>query len=517
MIKWLFLGSVALFLFSIFFHNIIEFDQDLGRHLLMGKIITETGTVPQTNLLSYSQPNFTYINSHWLSEVTFYSAASRLGVVSLLYLKVAVMLAAFLFTVYTAYKFSGSLAATAVAVAFFSPVLLERTEIRPEIFSYLFIAIFLHILISYHVLRIKYYGRFIWLLPIMEVVWTNSHIYFILGPVLVAVFYLQRIWESYKGNKNLGVSLHNTKYIILNAILVLGATLLNPNGLTGALYPLNVFNNYGYSIVENQNIFFLREVAFNPNIFYFGVAVLAFAASFLLTRFRLPTICYLLAALVILPFLHIRSFPLLFLIELPVFAYALAQTKIKDDWKKWIVVAVIGLTFLRTYRLVSNQYYLSIGSHKEFGAEIAESGKGAVDFVLANKLHGPIFNNFDVGSYLDYRLYPTEKVFIDGRPEAYSTKFFQNLYIPMQVTAENFAKVDDIFQFNLIIFSYTDATPWGQTFLQTIVKNEKFEMVYLDDYAVVFIRKGIFPEISKNIHPPKSQTTSVNVNSLILF
>ncbi|MBI4099547.1 hypothetical protein HY440_00920 [Candidatus Microgenomates bacterium] len=475
----LFFVAAAIFFFILYFHNVIEFDQDLGRHLLIGKIILESHAVPQTNLLSYSYPNFSYVNSHWLSEVIFY----LVGVPRLVYFKTAVMLAATMITVYTAYKYSKNLAATALAFALFAPVLLERTEIRPEIFSYLFTAVFLYIIL----LRSKW----LWLLVPLEILWVNVHIYFILGPALVAIYCL------------------SARRYPLFAFLVLLVTLINPNGLTGALYPLRVFDNYGYSIVENQNIFFLREVIFNPNIFYFGVATLAFLGSFIFPFRRLPAVCYLLSALIVLPILHIRSFPLLFLILLPVFAFNLS----KMTWKP-IVAIVILLTLFRAERLASGEYYQTIGSSKRFGSSVNESYKGAVDFILANHLSGPIFNNFDIGSYLDYRLYPSYKVFVDGRPEAYPKEFFQNIYIPMQQSAANFTAVDKIVNFNLVIFSRTDGTPWGQQFLTDIIHNPKFNLVYLDDKTVVLTSQKNLPLARILPEPPGSRFVP---SGLILF
>ena len=147
-LKIAFFASAVLLLFSIFFHSVIEFDQDLGRHLLMGKIISQNFRVPANNLLSYTHPNFQFVNSHWLSEVIFYQITKlSSSVISLLYLKVAVLNLAFGLTVYISYRHSKSLIATSLAFAIFVPVLLERTEIRPEIFSYLFTAIFLYVLL----------------------------------------------------------------------------------------------------------------------------------------------------------------------------------------------------------------------------------------------------------------------------------------------------------------------------------------------------------------------------------
>jgi len=148
LVKIAFFASTLLFLGALFFHKISEFDQDLGRHLLMGKMIWQQGEVPKANLLSYTYPNFEFVNSHWLSEAIFYQVVNFFNSVqSLLYLKTIILVASFGLTVYTAYRFSRSLAATAFSLAIFVPILLERTEIRPEIFSYLFVAIFLYVLL----------------------------------------------------------------------------------------------------------------------------------------------------------------------------------------------------------------------------------------------------------------------------------------------------------------------------------------------------------------------------------
>lgn len=491
-LKLLFFISSAFLFFALFFHNIIEFDQDLGRHLLMGKIISASASVPANNLLSYTFPNFQFINSHWLSEVIFYQIAANFGVVALLWLKVVVLITAFGLTVYTAYRWSKNLAAVAVATAIFAPVLLERTEIRPEIFSYLLTAIFLWVLMAYYGLRIKHYGKILWLLPILEILWVNLHIYFILGPILCGIFLVGSLWQEFRQKPSFSQILLNCKYEILKTVLVFGATLINPNFLAGALYPLNVFSNYGYSIEENQTVFFLKDLVFNPNINYFFGAVAAFGVGFIVTNWRkLSLTILLLAGLTILPFMAIRSLPYLFLIELPVFALVLANRRVhlRQIKAEYVLIVVIVLNVLRSYRLASNQYYLLIDSNKRFSADVAESGKGTLDFVIKNQLHGPMFNNFDIGSYLAYRLFPREKVFVDGRPEAYPAKFFQDVYIPMEQSAENFKTVDDLYKFNLIIFSHTDATPWAQSFLSAIIKNPNFALVYLDQYGAVFVRK----------------------------
>ena len=51
----------------------------------------------------------------------------------------------------------------------------------------------------------------------------------------------------------------------------------------------------------------------------------------------------------------------------------------------------------------------------------------ALRFLRTEQLRGPIFNNFDVGGYLIYSLYPRERVYVDNRPEAYPATFFAEI------------------------------------------------------------------------------------------
>lgn len=80
------------FVFSFLFRTDLAFDQDLGRHLKLGEIITKTGQVPKTNLFSYTNPDFPFINTHWLFEVIAYLFSQTVGLQVFLVLKVAIFL-----------------------------------------------------------------------------------------------------------------------------------------------------------------------------------------------------------------------------------------------------------------------------------------------------------------------------------------------------------------------------------------------------------------------------------------
>jgi len=132
-------------------------------------------------------------------------------------------------------------------------------------------------------------------------------------------------------------------------------------------------------------------------------------------------------------------------------------------------------------------FILSSLSNNGLGFGVQANGEKAVNFLIVNKIKGPIYNNFDIGDYLSYRLYP-QKVFIENRPEAYPSSFFKQIYIPMQNNFEIFQKIDKKYLFNAIVISYWDDTPWGSELLKYLVNNSNFKLIYFDENTIILIR-----------------------------
>jgi hypothetical protein len=129
-----------------------------------------------------------------------------------------------------------------------------------------------------------------------------------------------------------------------------------------------------------------------------------------------------------------------------------------------------------------------MGLSKEFGLTIPVGAEQGVAFIQANKIRGPVFNNFDVGSFLIWKLYPEQKVFVDGRPEAYSVDFFEKIYKPMQESPTLWKKYSEQYAINYIFFDHRDITPWAKTFLQYITADPQWPLVYLDDSIIIFVK-----------------------------
>ncbi len=115
---------------------------------------------------------------------------------------------------------------------------------------------------------------------------------------------------------------------------------------------------------------------------------------------------------------------------------------------------------------------------------------GSAEFFKKNNMEGPIFNNYDIGGYLIYHLFPKERVFVDNRPEAYPSSFFKDIYVPMQEDEAVWKKMDQRYQFNAIYFYRHDMTPWAQPFLIRRIQDPGWAPVFVDDYTLILLKRN---------------------------
>lgn len=470
------------FAFSIFFRTDFSFDQDLGRHIKNGEVALQNFSIPKVNLYSYTNPDFQFVNTHWGFGVIAYLFYSVNALQLLLMLKVAILLIS-LWIILSIPKPSLLL----LPIGFiFLHVLRERTELRPEIFSFLFTALTYWILEKF---TVRTSTRTIYFLPVIQLLWVNIHIYFFVGLVLQVIYLFQIGWTHLRSNPG-GWRLKQLAIIFSLSLLM---SILNPNGINGLLYPLYVNQNYGYTIVENQNIFFLEQLGFANRNFLFAklAAVIIFISiiySLFKKSFNLKNSLIALFGL-ILAFLHVRSLPFLVFLSLPAVMVNFSSIKV-FWWNKGLTYIAGTLLVLEAFFYLNGWYYKSTDSQYQPRLEIVQSGKGALDFFIQNDLNGPIYNNFDIGGYTIFKLFPKERVFVDNRPEAFPAEFFQTVYIPTQYDFQKFKVLDKQYQFKTIIFSHTDQTPWAKAFLSNVIKDPDWKTVYIDDFMIVLVKSN---------------------------
>jgi hypothetical protein len=255
-----------------------------------------------------------------------------------------------------------------------------------------------------------------------------------------------------------------------------------------------IFKNYGYRLLENQTVLFLEKVnVFYPNNLHFKLALvfltLGFTGTALKRRGRWSWPLFLTALLFsIMACKALRNFTLFGLFSLPALSIGL-----RSFWPekmpripRWADI----LTVLLSLIICAFTLFAYRGRPLDVGIGLSEKSAASAVFFKKNGLHGPIFNNYDIGGYLIYHLFPGERVFVDNRPEAYPESFFKEVYVPAQEDTEKWRALDARYRFNVIYFNYHDLTPWGQKFLIERVKDPDWAPVFADAYAVIFVRRS---------------------------
>ncbi|HSA84286.1 MAG TPA: hypothetical protein VLF20_05400, partial [Patescibacteria group bacterium] len=253
--KIIFAFIPLLYLITLLFQTDLAMMGDLGRHLKLGELITQCLCVPQTNLFSYTHPDFPIVNHEWLAEVIFYFIAKTFGLSGLLISKIAIIITSAAL-VYTIARKKGSLFWVTIFSLLGITMFSMRFFVLPELFSYLFIALFLFIIEKYKTTK-KFW--LLWLLPLLELLWVNMHIYFIIGIAIYSFFVLETLIREKK----------LAKPLVIIGLLLIVVTLVNPSGLKGALLPFTFSHNYGFPVEENKSpLTILTPSSTNANIVY---------------------------------------------------------------------------------------------------------------------------------------------------------------------------------------------------------------------------------------------------------
>ncbi|MEK7503042.1 MAG: hypothetical protein AAB556_01195 [Patescibacteria group bacterium] len=460
-------------------HKIDLTTADLGRHIKNGENLLKhfDFEILKTNFYSYTEPDFPTTNHHWLFGAVFFVIWKLAGFAGVHFVFIAISLATFLIFFKIAEEKIGIGPASILALIAI-PLLAERTEIRPEVFSYLFSGLFLWGLLKWNEEKISFKQLLLFLLTI-QIIWVNSHIFFFLGFAIAGTFLFSR----------------NLKKIALLIISLFAVSLINPFGIAGLLEPLSILREYGYSLAENKSVWFLENYGiWRPGFEIFKFAVLLTALSFawvlIKKRQNLAILqnFFLAGGISAMAVLQSRNLALFGFVLMPVLAQNIENLKIDSlrKFSKEIKYAGAGLCFFTIFLLISTNISALFPYSGNFGVGLQENNSAPIKYFKKENLKGPIFNNYDIGGYLIFHLFPQEKVFVDNRPEAYSADFFKKIYIPAQENDEAWNKLNKQYKFNSIIFSHRDITPWGQNFLKARLEDKEWKQVFADERVIIF-------------------------------
>lgn len=506
----------------LIFSQQVEFTaSDLGRHLANGREIWRHPELLFKNFYSFTAPDFPFVNHHWLSGLIYYRLYLWGGFAALSAANIALGLGTFLLAFRLARRrlgFAGAAWLSLPAILLLS----ERVEVRPEIFSYFFVFLVWTVIDS---VRAGGNRRWLFALPPIFILWANLHIYFFAGLALLLFSAGDRFLDGWLDSsgawpRRLRGAAKQARMWLLALAGAAGATLINPNTWRGLLYPFTILREYGYEIAENKSPFFMEKISLNANYGLFRALLLLLVVSWIMRigRGRRPDWFELAVSLFFsgLAIFAVRNLALFGLAAWVVAAANLSRSalfaapfyqKLADHWQRFdqkqhfhlialpLVIAAL-LTYLSLAAPDGRNFF-----KQERGWGAVPNSLAAIDFYRSEKLSGPIFNNYDIGSALIFWLAPEEKVFVDNRPEAYPAEFFRRAYKPMQEEASAWQEAQGQYGFKTIFFSHTDSTPWARQFLRRILHDANWRLVYLDHYALILVEQEGAEAVSSGPSP----------------
>ena len=447
-------------------------DPDFWWHLRAGKLIFETRAIPRADIFSSTFYGREWVAHEWLSEVLMYSIHQALGYAGLVVCFALVISAA----MWVAYRRCAAVAGHPYVAGF--AVLLGALAasptwgVRPQMFSFLFASVFLAVLDGY----VRWGSRraVCWLVP-LTALWVNMHAGFALGLALIALTVAGLVLDSWLsdggrtrrnqsggdegrdnssdesdgnnqscGDGSDGKSLSNVSdgsplwrrvgplALVFAACLM--AVALNPNGVRLYLYPFETLTSRAMMKYINEWLSpDFHELMFQP------LALLLFAtfAAMILSRGRVrPSSLLLLAATGYAALRSGRNVPFFALAAMPLLAEHSWRWLTRQTWGAWLarpekreagagvkvvlnialfVAAPLALAFLRVGQVAARQ-----ASDEARNFPVA-----AVEFMRANRLPQPVFNEYGWGGYMIWNLYPDYRVYIDGRADVYGDDYLE--------------------------------------------------------------------------------------------
>ncbi|MDM7916693.1 MAG: hypothetical protein QUU85_15725, partial [Candidatus Eisenbacteria bacterium] len=470
---------------------------DIFYHLALGQKVLETGRPQPPEIVLATQP--AYVNVYWLFQVVCAGIFGLAGPVGLTLFFAAAWVATFLLWISIAGLARRPALGLPLALAAVL-VLQGRFDPRPEVISYLLLAIQLRWLLSWdfdrpvNVRRLALFG-------LVQAIWTNVHGFFVLGPFLVAAMLVSR--ALHPGNVAPGGERRAVRELAKLLAVTAVASLVSPFGPKGWAFVATLWrlgSKMPQSILELRppTAAVFRHV-WTIDVFYAVWIATALAVVWLLARrrFRAFPILTALPALA-LSATGVRYMPVLVLLGAPVwreiFRGASAQRTEQepgpgpDRPRRPLATAAIAATGIVALALagwaVTGGFYRSLQSPTSLGLGLRGS---AYPVALAQHLRdagfsGRIYNDSADGGFLAFRLGRAGVLpYIDSR---YIEPPVVEEYFACLRDPRGFARLDARYRFDGAVLRVAESPE----LTATLLKRPEWKLEYADLHRAFFVK-----------------------------
>jgi len=460
-------------------------DPDFWWHLRTGEYIVQTHSIPHHDIYSFTNPGAPWIAHEWLSEVIFYSVYRGLGWGGLIVLFGIVIGGAFALAYF---RSQGRPYIAGLAILLGAVATYPTWGVRPQMISLLFTSIFLFVLLGKNGEARPPTRPSWWLVPLM-LLWANLHAGYAVGLALILAVLAGTLLERALGVLPKEEARREVRHLALLFVACTAVALLNPNGIHLLSYPIETLRSHAQQtyISEWASPDF-HQGRFQP---FLAMLFLTFIAMAVSGKRQRPRDLLLLAATAYAGMRSIRHIPIFALVAAPILAEHVHAIVKDRTWAAWVdapdrepgaqkaAMNLIVVMAVLTFALL----HVAILVKRQPSTEAEKYPEAAVTYVRQQRLAAPIFNYYDWGGYFIWKLYPTYRVYIDGRADVYGDKFldsFADLY-----------RAQGDWRTSLEKYAVQTVVLPPKTGLATALRHEPgWSNVFEDKQAAIFIRQG---------------------------
>ena len=374
---------------------------------------------------------------------------------------------------------------------------------KPELFSTLLFSETVFIFFCVKITRRKF---LFYLYPLIFALWVNLHGAFVVGLIFLALAFAGELLNRIVFSRE---SFTTKELVHLGVACVLSgaATLLNPYGIDYLLNTYNILTSEAYMGLQNKYV--NAYVSLWPYLKDINIAFL----SYRVTAWIMTLMIFSIFSLSIYELVKKRScdfallitscalywkgmetgrasyfFPIAFFF---IFFYLLIhRLKLKSIPGKATIFSLLVFLFFFV-----NLSYFTIrygGDNKWFGAGLDSFvPMKEVAFLKKYHLDGPIFNDYVIGGYLMWDLYPDYKVFIDPRGGSYNNRFFQDYmdFTTKPLTSEDIHSFTKKYPFKVAIIHYGNSP----LIFEFLGSGDEWRLLYFEKNAAILIHKSLLP------------------------
>lgn len=467
---------------------------DYWWQLRTGALIVETDEVPKHDVYTYTVPGARYIDIHWLHQLGLYGLHSLGGHDAVVVAKALMVCALIGILAPIGYRRERPWI-SALALGLMLLVAADRFMPRPELPSFLLLAAVL-VLLDRHE---RHRDAWVFAIVPIQLIWANVHGLFALGLAGCVIYLAAEVLRPLVApDQRLDARAAGR----LAAVSALGALvcLVNPNGLEGALYPIQQFGMIGPP--EDRGVFGSLIAELIPPIGggreYSRPALAltgALAALSLIAMAWNWRRVHAADPLLWVAFAYLglganRNLALFAIVAAPILVRnanaALDRRAIPRRAGTVVSAAVVVVLVLLTLDVARDGFFRRIGSFRETGLGTMDVfyPVGAAEWIAEVRPPGPICHHMADGGYLIWRLFPDYRVMVDGRLEVFGAERFIGLQV---AEPSRFKELDAEYQFGVVLVHFglvrSDALLWW------LHLNSSWLLAYLDDTTAVYVRR----------------------------